>query len=138
MYKLAGVIAVGFFLFIVWIIYLANTGGGSVFFDFVRVLPYGDKLGHAGLFGFLTLVTIVALKYRCLQLGKLRIYSGVVAVVLFVVCEEISQVFISSRTFDFTDLTADMAGILLAAVVAFMVRKHLTKSSSKDAARGAA
>ena len=137
MYKLTSAIAVGFFLFIVWIIYLANTGGNSIFFDFVRTLPYGDKLGHASLFGFLTLVAVIGLRFRSLKLGKLRIYYGVAAVVLFVVCEELSQAFIPSRTFDFIDLVADMVGITLAAVIAFVINKHLTKSSSKDAANGA-
>ena len=38
-------IAIGFFGFIGWVIYLANTGQKSVFFELVAAIPYGDKLG---------------------------------------------------------------------------------------------
>jgi len=34
--------AIGFFVFICWIIYLANNHRQSVFFDFCKSLPYGD------------------------------------------------------------------------------------------------
>jgi len=130
-YKLVLAVAAGFFVFILWIIYLANTGGRSIFFDFIRSFPHGDKLGHIGLFGFLTLTAIIGLKFRSLGCGKFRIYIGAVLVSLFVVVEECSQAFIPSRTFDFADLAADFVGILLAIVVAYFVNKLLFSAASK-------
>ncbi len=70
MYKFITAIAAGFFLFILWIIYLANTGGSNVFFDIIKHIPYGDKLGHFVLFGFLTLVTIAGSKFRSFSYSR--------------------------------------------------------------------
>ena len=126
MYKLILAVAVVFFAFILWIIYLANTGGSSVFFDFVRSIPHGDKLGHMCLFGFLTLVTILGSKFRSFACGRFKLYYGAVLVGLFVVGEELSQAFIPSRTFDFVDLAADSVGITIAVGIAYVANKHLT------------
>ena len=130
MYRLIAVVAIGFFVFILWIIYLANTGGSSIFFDFVRSIPNGDKLGHLGLFGFLTLVAITGLRFRTLSCGKFNIYYGAVLVMLFVVGEEMSQAFIPSRTFDFIDLAADSVGIFLAVGLAYIVNRYVIKNST--------
>lgn len=130
MYKLAALVAVLFFTFIIWIIYLANTGGDSIFFDFVRSIPYGDKIGHVGLFGFLTFFSIIAFKLRSFDVVKVKIYYGCIPVLLFVVIEEFSQIFISSRTFDFGDLAANIIGILIATVMCFVGRKYLTIRST--------
>ncbi|WCN13996.1 trypsin [Marinomonas mediterranea] len=130
MYKLIALGAALFFTFIVWVIYLANTGGNSIFFDFVRSIPYGDKFGHAGLFGFLAILLTSGLKFRSLRIRNFKIYYGLIWVLLFVFLEEFSQIFIPLRTFDFVDLAADMVGILVATVICFVASKHLIKSSS--------
>ena len=130
MYRLVTLLAICFSAFILWIIYLANTGGNSIFFDLVRSIPNGDKFGHAGLFGFLTLIIIIASKYRSFKLGKLNIYYGVIVVIPFIIGEELSQAFIASRTFDFVDIVADFIGVGIAIGFAFLASKYLTKSSS--------
>lgn len=130
MYKFVVLIALGFFLFLLWVIYLANTGGNAVFFDWIRPVPYGDKLGHMGLFGFLTLVVVVGSRFRTFSVAAFNIYYGVAAVVLFVIAEECSQAFIPSRTFDFIDLAADFVGITGAAAIAYLIKKHLLKVAS--------
>lgn len=112
-----------FFGFILWVIYLANAGDRNVLFDFVGSLPYGDKLGHFCLFGALTLFVVVATKFRSFSLGRLHIYYGVVVVALFVLAEEVSQVFIVTRTFDLIDLAADIIGIVMAASIALFINK---------------
>ena len=126
-YQLISLMAAAFFGFILWIIYLANTGGHSVFFDFIRSLPYGDKLGHFCLFGVLTLILVVGSRFCAFRLGRIRIYYGVLAVTVFVVGEELSQAFIPSRTFDVVDLTADALGILLATAMAYVINKYIVK-----------
>lgn len=113
MYKIIAIIAVSFFIFILWIIYLADTASSSVFIEFVGSIPYGDKIGHFCLFGFLTFTAIAGSKFRAFMWGKVKIYYGMAIVLLFVVTEEISQAFIPSRTFDFVDLAADSVGIQL-------------------------
>lgn len=123
MYRLIKPIAALFFAFIIWVIYLANTGQINTYFSFYNHLPYGDKIGHFCLFGFLTLCINLALKCRAIQLGRLRIYWGTACVTTFVVAEEFSQKFIPSRTFDLTDLAADAAGISLFTVLSYALAK---------------
>ncbi|WP_010382017.1 VanZ family protein [Pseudoalteromonas rubra] len=117
MHKLVSFVAISFFLFIVWVIYLANTGQDSIFFDLVRSIPNGDKLGHIGLFGTLTVLFIVSFKFRSLVFGKVHIYYGAVIVLTLVCLEELSQAFISARTFDLFDMVANIVGILSGTVI---------------------
>lgn len=126
MNKLSIIIAASFFSFILWIIFLANTGGSSVLFDLVRAIPYGDKVGHFFLFGTLTMTFIIASRFTTFSLGGFDIYYGVVVVAIFVISEEISQAFIPSRTLDILDLLADAAGIILFTYTAHSLEKRLT------------
>lgn len=64
------VFAIGFTDFILWILYLANTGGQSIFFEWVNAVPYGDKLGHFGLFGMLAIFMNYACKLSTIKAGK--------------------------------------------------------------------
>lgn len=137
MYKLAALGAVLFFMFIAWIIFLADSGSSSIFFDFIRTLLYGDKFGHAGLFGLLTVLSIVAFKFKSFGVGKVKVYYGFVLVLLFAVVEELSQIFFPSRTFDLADLAADMAGMFVAVAICYFGSSYLTNSPSKDASSGA-
>lgn len=131
MYKFVAAIALSFFVFLLWIIYLANTGSDSVFFDFIKTLPYGDKIGHFGLFGFLTFTAIIAFKYRTFACSKFNIYYGFALVAVFVIAEEISQIFIPSRTFDLVDLAADSVGMLFATAVAYLTDRLLSARASR-------
>ena len=131
MQKLITIIGFAFFFFILWIIYLANTGTGSIFFDFVNTIPFGDKLGHFLLFGSLTFIGIIALKFRFFYLVNIKIYYGVAFVSAFVICEEFSQTFISSRTFDLMDLASDLLGVIVASNIAHLTKKRISKSATK-------
>lgn len=121
MQKLIAAVTVCFALFLLWIIYLANTGQPSIFFDFVRRIPYGDKLGHVLLFGCLTLGAIITTGFRCFGLlaGRLKVYWGTAGVLVFVLVEELTQQFFPSRTMDINDLIADAIGISLFTLLAF-------------------
>ncbi|MGB1296499.1 MAG: VanZ family protein [Flavobacteriales bacterium] len=98
--------------FIFWIIYMADTGQSSIFFDFIKKIPYGDKVGHFFIFGCVTLLANVVLRFRRL-FNRKHLFLGTSIVALFALIEEISQMFFATRTFDLIDLTADSAGILL-------------------------
>ena len=130
MYKLTITIASCFFLFIIWISYLANTGQQSIFFDLVRFIPYGDKVGHFGLFGMLTLLANFASKFKVFKLGNINIFWGTAAVFIFVTAEELSQHFIPTRTLDIYDYLADMAGILSLTWLSSMLAKRNLKRRS--------
>jgi len=134
MYKLASFSAVIFFLFILYIIHLANSGN-SALFEFVRSIPYGDKIGHCVIFGTLTFFVVFASKFRFFRLGKLSVYYGTAAITLFVIAEEISQMFIPSRTFDWIDLSADFVGILSASTLAYLSSRAMNRGTEQEASK---
>ncbi len=100
-----------FFCFILWVIYLANTGQSSIFFQIVSYIPYGDKVGHFFLFGLLTLGANISFKLKSYEIRTNQIYLGSMLVLSFAVLEEVSQYFISNRTFDLIDLLASLIGV---------------------------
>lgn len=97
-----------------WIIYRANIGELGVFATIVARLPLGDKVGHMVLFGLLTVAINAGLGFRTVQSS---IQLGSLLLGVFVLVEEASQFYISTRTGDVTDLAADGVGIGLATVV---------------------
>ncbi|MCL2915652.1 VanZ family protein [Shewanella corallii] len=120
-------LALGFFGFILWVIYLANTGQQSIFFQFIAGIPYGDKLGHFGLFGTLTLVANLALSCRYWRIGRVKILRGTLLVSLFALLEEGSQSFLPNRTLDWQDLLADAVGIILFSFVAMKMYAWMSR-----------
>ncbi len=125
-------IAVIFFCFIIWVIYLANTNQQSVLFDLVATIPYGDKLGHFGLFGLLSLFVNLALKFKTSKIANFNIYWGSGLVFLFASFEELSQYYIPNRTFDGIDFLADVAGILVFAGISKWLAKIIYPNSNKE------
>jgi hypothetical protein len=129
-YFLATITMAIFLGFIIWVIYLANTGGSSIFFDIVKHIPYGDKVGHCLLFGGLTYLANLTLQFKTIRLGSLPLYLGSCLVALFVLVEEISQGFIPHRTLDIADLAADGVGIMVFSYFTWLTHKYV-KSFSK-------
>jgi VanZ family protein len=80
--------------------------------NWVDMIPYGDKGGHLILMGLLSLT--VNLSFKCTQwtVGQHTFLKGSVIIAILVTLEEISQLFISSRSFDWGDLLFDYLGIL--------------------------
>ena len=131
MNRLFLILAVSFSAFLAWIIYLANTGSTSFFFKLVQGTPYGDKIGHFILFGFLTLFVNLALRMKQVRFGKAKIPVGTLGVLLFVALEELSQGFIPARTLDMKDFIADIAGIVVFTVLSHIIFKKLIASQEK-------
>ena len=102
-----------FFLFILWIIIMADSATPSVFFTVVKNIPQGDKLGHLGLYGLLTALLNHALQFRTLSVARYTVQSGAVIVITFALLEEVSQYFFPNRTLDWGDVLADVIGISL-------------------------
>lgn len=114
---MAGLTAL-FTAFIAWIIYLADTGQGSHFFQAIQAIPAGDKMGHFTLFGLLSLFVNSVCRFKQAILWDIKIYYGSAVVLVFVLLEELSQHFFSTRTLDFFDLLADGLGILFFSLLA--------------------
>ncbi len=126
MHKIAALAAVSFFLFLLGSSFLADTGAPSVFFGLARSLPYGDKLGHLGLFGLFTVLCNAACRHAAFTLGGLSLYRGSVLVAAFALGEELTQIFFPQRTLDAGDLLADLAGILLGTVVSHCLSRRFS------------
>lgn len=123
-----------FFAFIQVIIYLANTGYNCPAFDYVRGLPYGDKLTHFALFGLLTLVLNFALKFEIFSIVRFKVYIGTIAVAVFVLLEEFSQMLFPARSFDVNDLVADSVGIVFFTILTYAAGRTQCRQNSRKTA----
>lgn len=94
-----------------WAIYMANAGQQHALIDFVRDLPHGDKVGHFLLFGLLALFLNLALRFRCISVARISLPVASLLVCGVAVSEEISQIYLPTRSFDLMDIAADFAGI---------------------------
>lgn len=105
-----------FFAVLSAIIYKADTANYNFAFHVVGMIPYGDKIAHAILYGILVYLIIYAID----GIGKKALVIAPSAVLAFAVAEEFSQLYFPSRSFDWFDLLADVIGIVGAAVVYWM------------------
>jgi len=123
-----------FFIFISYIIFLADTADYNFAFRVVGHIPYGDKIAHALLYGMMALLLNYGFDFRrvgiyrsvCLgtaHLGGLEtppyIQLGSIIVLTFAILEECSQYYIPSRTFDLGDLGADFVGVVLFSLIRY-------------------
>ncbi len=127
MQKLIIAFSAGFFFFLLWVIYLANTGQGHPLFKLGQSIPNGDKVGHFLLFGLLTFLANLSFQYKSFTLKKIKLYKGSVIVLIFVTLEELSQHFVASRTLDIFDYGADLIGISLATLLSWVCAKYFYK-----------
>ncbi|MEM9326120.1 MAG: VanZ family protein [Bacteroidota bacterium] len=96
------------------LIVLADIDHETLNMSALKRAPMGDKLAHLVLFGLLALALNTALKYRQIDgLGK-RWQLGSLLVLAFSCLEECSQLALVSRTFDLTDMLANLIGVSLA------------------------
>ncbi len=115
----------GFFLFIAYIIFLADTADHNFAFRLIGHIPYGDKIMHALLYGVMALLLNYGLGFKTI---KFHIQLGSIIILTFATLEEMSQYYIPSRTFDLGDLLADVVGIFLFSFIyssRFFLKKKL-------------
>ncbi len=127
-YRIATLATCSFLLFTFWLIYTANTGGNSVFFNMSYSIAYGDKIGHFIIFSSLTLLLNVALKFKTIEFKQRTILLGTISIIGFALIEEMSQALIPSREFDFKDLGSDAIGIYLAHYLSNKLKYMLDKN----------
>jgi len=101
-----------FTAFLLWVIFMANTGQDIWLFELTRKVPFGDKLGHFLVFGSLTLMANLATRGKLMRFKLGSIYWGSLSVLIFVTLEELSQYFVATRTLDLLDYLANLLGIL--------------------------
>lgn len=112
---------------VVAIIAAANSGVLPV--RFIRYIPGGDKTGHFFFMGMLTF--LICLSLGSLEWRRFTVPRACLGLWIVVGLEELSQMGLSRRSFDLTDLAADTVGIVVFGVLAALVldrirtRKHL-------------
>lgn len=116
-----------YFLILAGIVILADLRATQFLFQPVRRFPYGDKISHFLLMGFLSFLINLALKAKTFRLWKIDLLLGTLIVLAVVTIEEFSQKFIRGRSFDLIDLVADFAGIILFGELARLICRKLLR-----------
>lgn len=122
------IITVVYILILAGIIFLADFKGTRYVLNFVGNIPYGDKIGHFCLMGIFSLLVNLVLQARTFQIWKLRYLLGSLIVLTIVTLEECSQIFVSGRTFDLSDLVFDYAGIIIFGEIARIICRKFIKN----------
>jgi len=107
------ILPLGFFIFILFIIFLADTADHNFAFDLLGHVPNGDKIGHVGLYGMMALLLNYGLKFKSYKFFGFNMQLGAIIVLTFAGLEEISQYWFPSRTCDVVDFVADTVGVVL-------------------------
>lgn len=95
------------------IVCMANQQGPQHAFAWIYHVPAGDKLGHFVLMGVMAFLLNLALRGRTARPGRGQWLVGSALVLALAAAEELSQLFIPGRSFDFADLSAAAAGVLV-------------------------
>jgi len=111
--KLRILLPLVFFIFISFIIFLADTADHNFAFRLLGDVPYGDKIGHVVLYGVMALLLNYGLKFKSYKLLGFNMQLGAIIVFVFAVIEEGTQYYIPSRTFDLYDIFGDFIGVIL-------------------------
>lgn len=93
------------------IVVIADRGEGSKWWPFIERIPMGDKLGHVGLVGTLSLLCNLALRPRHPAWLPKTVTLVTFTLLVLLTVEEIAQAFIPTRTCDPLDWLADLAGL---------------------------
>lgn len=115
---IAVIVASGFISFFVWIVVVADSAGGVPWWSFIDRVPFGDKLGHFGLVGTLSLLCNLA--FTRWKAGRKGNFITRTTWILFLILtiEELSQAFIPHRHLDVFDWLADLAGLAMGQMAA--------------------
>lgn len=120
---LRAAIAIGFFVFICWIIFTADMGQVNPHLQQVRKLPYGDKVGHFTLFGLLAFFVNLALNNKRVTVFSFPILLGSLLVGVFAILEEFTQIAFATRQFEFADMFCDILGIACFSWLSLKIRR---------------
>jgi len=109
---------------ILLIIAFANQGDYlHILKSLVSKIPYGDKWGHFLLMGLLAFFVNILLNCDKFKVFKLSFLKGSVIVLVIITLEEVSQIWIDTRSFDWVDLAFDYLGIFVFGQLAWYLTK---------------
>jgi VanZ family protein len=122
------IVAVIYIFILAGIVVLADVRQTQFIFNFVRSLPFGDKIGHFFLMEIFSLLVNLALRAKPIRLWKFKYLLGSLIVLAIVTLEEFSQIFVRGRTFDAEDLIVDFAGIFISGELARLITGRFSRS----------
>ena len=97
--------------FIIFVIIQVNTGAEMPWLGRLGGIPYLDKAGHFFLMGGLAFLAVMAIAPRLPAPPKKATLQVLTVLLLLIAAEEISQIWIPSRTFSLADFGFDLAGV---------------------------
>jgi len=114
-----------FVLFMLAVILLADLGAIPEPIKMIYRFPNGDRVGHFVLYGILTFLVNTAFP-RQVRMGRMNVFYGSAIIATLATLEEVSQLFLSNRTFDLIDLTFTLLGVACADwLVRFILKQRL-------------
>ena len=106
-----GLLLFCFCAFLGLVVYAADVGVGDRYWGWLKQLPMGDKIGHCSLMFTFSVLTNLTLRCRTIRAERPAVMLGTVVVLMLVLAEEFSRIWIPGRDFDFLDIAADLVGI---------------------------
>lgn len=110
--------ALTFGLLIVAAVTIANLGYGATWWPFLDRIPFGDKLGHIGIFGIFGFLCNLAVPGFRLRFLPRFITPATFVLIVLISLEELSQAYIPVRSCDFFDWLADLTGLAIGQIAA--------------------
>jgi hypothetical protein len=107
------ILSVWFALVLLGIIVVADMDMGVAVYGHLCNFRYFDKLGHFLLMGGMAFMINLSLDARRVSFCQQEWLVGSLAVMLFVLAEECTQIWMPHRQFQISDLLCDGLGILL-------------------------
>ena len=102
-----------FIVILILIVVAANLGLGHSIFSIIYLIPWGDKVGHFFLMGFLSYLINSVLLASKVRVFSVDLLKGNLCVMAIVTIEEFSQLFLKYRGFSLVDLLFDYIGIII-------------------------
>lgn len=93
-----------------------------------RKIPSGDKIGHFLVYGIMALLLNYSLRFARVSILRTMVYTGSVVVLSFAIIEEFTQLAFESRTFDYADMAADIAGIAVFSLLSLLAEGMIKKT----------
>lgn len=93
------------------VLLVAAADRGALMVTYLAGLPAVDKVGHFLLIGLLSYLVNACFGGRRLRWKRISVLQSSALLAVLVACEELSQLALTHRSFELTDLAADAAGI---------------------------